>query len=1048
MDLSAFAATFVEALAKATFAQYLLSYRPRLAQTLKIVGLLSVSPAPITLGGNTVTVAQSTFSPENISKFLSNPVGVIEQRFGWGDPSFDGVELFRALKGLFGLLSAAVESMDTSPPDFVNNDDDDTFDAQIAEVNTAADLALPALLDFFAVRFMPTTGVAPPGIEASLYVDVTEGFTFLLAQLSDAWSLNLSVSGGLQAGASVQILPPATLIVNPPSGTASGSISLALTGQSPDPTTPLVLFGATSSSVVQAAQVVVSTSAGFSWDAVKNQATGEVGFEAKVSQGEIVIDISDADGFLQTLLPADGLTMNVDFDLTWDSKHGFQFKGGAGLEVSIPLHLSLGPIEIDSIGVGITAATSGLKIPLTVTGTGALGPISAEVDGIGFSLDVQFGSGNLGIVNLEVGFVPPTGLGLSIDAEAVSGGGFVDFDPAQFQYAGGLELTIEMLQLKAFGLLNTQPEVSFVIIISADFPPITLGFGFFLSGVGGLLGINRSMAIDPLRAAFRAHTIDDIVFLQGDLASQAPTLVKGIAAIFPPLESHFVIGPFITITWGDPALLTAELGIIISLPDPVTLAILGSIIVGVPDPDTPLILLNLDVLGTWDCDAKKIEIDASLYNSYIAAFTIQGDSAFLLNYGESPSFALSVGGLNPQFQPPPGFPTLAAMAINLGNGGNPGIGVLGYFAVTSNSVQHGAKAHLTAMASGFGVDGHLGYDILIVFNPFGFLIDLSAELDILAGGSILMSIHLDGLLSGPSPWHIHGDASFSILFFSVSVSIDATFGQSATSQNPPSVSTFTPFQTALQDYHNWSATLPPDAGRVATLVALPTSDPCVVVHPLGSIAFHQTVVPLNLQISKFGNAVPSDATLFKVTGVSLNGTTTALSSANTVTDEFADGQFIAMSDQDKVSKPSYTLHDSGAMFSAGSILAPFSIETDVVYQTFVEDDPTAGPVQGSDYQPLQSTALALSATGPSANSPRRQATAQRYIAPGLISAVGVNAELYLIVSALNQTQRADIVATAGSYYEVQAALRQYLSAHPSETQTLQIIAAYELAQAA
>ena len=619
------------------------------------------------------------------------------------------------------------------------------------------------------------------------------------------------------------------------------------------------------------------------------------------------------------------------------------------------------------------------------------------------------------------------------------------FDQANAQYAGGLELTIEMLQLKAFGLLNTKPEVSFVIIISADFPPIELGFGFALSGVWGLLGVNRSMAIDPLRAAFRAHILDDIVFLRGDIASQAPTLVQGVSAIFPPMAGHFVLGPFVTITWSEPPLVTATLGIIVSLPDPVTLAILGAIVVAVPDPDEALILLNLDVLGTWDCDAKQIAIDASLYDSYVAAFTISGDSAFRLNYGDSPSFALSVGGLNPQFQPPPKFPTLQRLGISLGDGGNPSISVLGYFAVTANSLQFGAAATLSAQASGFGVHGALSFDVLIIFNPFGFIIDLHAELDVMSGSSVLLSIHLDGLLSGPSPWHIHGDASFSILFFSVSVSVDATFGQSAPSQNPPLASTIAPFQVALQDARNWSATLPADAGRVATLSAAAAVNSVVVVHPLGQISFRQTVVPLDVTISKFGNAIPSDATLFSTTGVSLNNSITALSDVNRLSDEFADGQFFQMSDQDKLSKPSFTPHDSGAIFTSGTIVAPTPVLTDVVYDTFVEDDPVVGATVGPSYQPYHSTVVALSGSGPSANSPRRQAAPQRYVTPGLTSAVSVNADTYQVTSAIDLSVRIDILSSPGSYYEAQAALQQYLATHPAETNSVQQVATYELA---
>ena len=40
------------------------------------------------------------------------------------------------------------------------------------------------------------------------------------------------------------------------------------------------------------------------------------------------------------------------------------------------------------------------------------------------------------------------------------------------------------------------------------------------------------------------------------------------------------------------------------------------------------------------------------------AEALYGDMALRLSWGDNPSFALSVGGLNPHFQPPPGFPTL------------------------------------------------------------------------------------------------------------------------------------------------------------------------------------------------------------------------------------------------------------------------------------------------------------------------------------------------------------------------------------------------------
>jgi len=52
--------------------------------------------------------------------------------------------------------------------------------------------------------------------------------------------------------------------------------------------------------------------------------------------------------------------------------------------------------------------------------------------------------------------------------------------------------------LTAFGLLTTKlPDgkdgFSLVISILAEFQPIQIGFGFALTGVGGLIGINRQI---------------------------------------------------------------------------------------------------------------------------------------------------------------------------------------------------------------------------------------------------------------------------------------------------------------------------------------------------------------------------------------------------------------------------------------------------------------------------------------------------------------------------------------------------------------------------
>ena len=57
------------------------------------------------------------------------------------------------------------------------------------------------------------------------------------------------------------------------------------------------------------------------------------------------------------------------------------------------------------------------------------------------------------------------------------------------------------------------PGFSLLIIITAEFGPgIQLGFGFTLLGVGGLLGLNRTMLLEPLVEGVRTGAINSILF--------------------------------------------------------------------------------------------------------------------------------------------------------------------------------------------------------------------------------------------------------------------------------------------------------------------------------------------------------------------------------------------------------------------------------------------------------------------------------------------------------------------------------------------------------
>ncbi len=150
---------------------------------------------------------------------------------------------------------------------------------------------------------------------------------------------------------------------------------------------------------------------------------------------------------------------------------------------------------------------------------------------------------------------------------------------------------------------------------------------------------------------------------------------------------------------------------------------------------------------------------------------------------------------------------MARLSVSIGDGDNPRLSCNSYLAVTSNSLQFGANVDAYAAAGGFAVHGYIGFDALFIFSPFSFEFDFSAGFDITYDGDSLAGIKLNASLSGPRPWHLHGDASFNFLFFSVSASIDLTWGD-RTPATLPSTPVLPPLTAALGDPSNWSVALP------------------------------------------------------------------------------------------------------------------------------------------------------------------------------------------------------------------------------------------------
>ena len=157
-----------------------------------------------------------------------------------------------------------------------------------------------------------------------------------------------------------------------------------------------------------------------------------------------------------------------------------------------------------------------------------------------------------------------------------------------------------------------------------------------------------------------------------------------------------------------------DIAIMVELGKRMRVIVLGMISALLPTKENDLVRLHMDALGLLNLGQMSVAIDAVLVDSRLAQkFVLTGEMALRASMlpGRR-NFVMAVGGFNPRFAPPENFPTLKRITIALASGNNPRLTCEAYFAITSNTIQFGARAQLYAAAFGFSIEGDVGFDVL------------------------------------------------------------------------------------------------------------------------------------------------------------------------------------------------------------------------------------------------------------------------------------------------------------------------------------------------
>ncbi|WP_298133934.1 DUF6603 domain-containing protein, partial [Micropruina sp.] len=614
--------------------------------------------------------------------------------------------------------------------------------------------------------------------------------------------------------------------------------------------------------------------------------------------------------------------------------------GGGVLGINVlELVLRLAWRSADAPQTGWAVAAGGL-----ITFSATWGPVYLRVDELGLlaQLDTMKPSDqrNLRLVDAHVDASLPTGIALNLQTGPISGGGTIHHDLASGDYYGVVVLRIaDRVTLTCLGLVSTRDAqgnalTSFILIGTVEHLGLTAGF-ITLDGLGVLYAADRTLDVPAVRAALPSGKLKYLLF-PADPIKTLPEMVAGLRTFFPPKEGTHIYGLLVKLTFGSAAspLLRADLALMLERDgstDSSRLLVLGRVSSVLPQEKAPLLTLNLDVVGEFDFSTGFAALDAVLYESKLfGRFALTGAAAFRRAPGLG--FALAIGGFNPRFSPPAGFPVVPRVTVALTTGDNPKLIIEAYLAITPNTLQFGATASLYAAAFGFSIEGYIGFDVLVQFWPPHFIADFKAGVQLKRGSRNLFKVDVSGTLEGPLPLRVAGKATFSLLWWDYSVSFDKNLIGGSNSLVSDALDVLTELVTRLSDPLSWRAVLPSTAGE---LVGVRT-DPAATglwLHPLGRLVVQQGLVPLNVDrdIDRVGAFVPAKERRFAITAGRV-GDTVITAFDQVVHDEFPDSQFFEQTDAERLSAPGMVTRQAGVSFgndtyatdAAAGVAAPFA----------------------------------------------------------------------------------------------------------------------------
>ncbi len=386
----------------------------------------------------------------------------------------------------------------------------------------------------------------------------------------------------------------------------------------------------------------------------------------------------------------------------------------------------LGPLYLEQVGFDAAEVDGRVaSVTLLFDGRVEIFGLTAAVD----QLSLTWLGGDL--FDIARWSVDLQGLAVSAELSGISlaGGMLKTTDDGVVSYVGMLLGKFGIYGLSVFGGYTDDAGNPSFFVFGAFNGPIGGPPAFFVTGIGGGLGINRRLVIPDDPSQFPSYPFIYALDPYAEVPEPMQAL-RDLNLYFGPERGTFWFAAGISFTCFS--LVDGIAVVAVSFGNGLEINLMGLARMALPNPAAPLVSIELGLLARFSTSEGLFMIRAALTdNSWLLYEDVRltGGFAFVIWWkgALAGQFVLTIGGYHPDFHRD-GYPDVARVGLSWQVTDDISIKGGAYFALTSEALMAGVGVEAVADFGWAWARASFGADGLVYFDPFWFDVEVRATI--------------------------------------------------------------------------------------------------------------------------------------------------------------------------------------------------------------------------------------------------------------------------------------------------------------------------------